>query len=242
VLKKRKLIIIGSIVACTATSIILYQAYQEFIIYQDIPLTQQEIQLYKNTEKAVVIYPLFTQIAYSPAGFYNYYKKTCDTKCLTVKFNPFKIDPSYSMGKNAYERLLQLNYPVITDMYVDEHPEVLNQYTKVILLHQEYATQKLFDTISSHKNVIYLYPNDFYGVISTDYSNNTISLVQGHGYQINGSGFSWKYDNTHPAEFDIRCENWKFQTIPNGIELNCYPEFLINHNREILKEIKEYGN
>lgn len=239
---KRKLIILGSIFACAFASIISYQAYQDFAVYQDFPLSPDEIKLYKNTEKAVVIYPLFTQVAYSAEGFYNYYRGTCDKKCLTVKFDPFIITPNYNTGKNSYEKLLQLGYPVITDMYVDEHPDILNQYDKLIILHEEYTTEKVFHIISNHKNVIYLYPNAFYGKVSINYINNTISLIQGHGYVINGSGFDWKYDNTHPDEFNTSCKDWKFKSIANGTQLDCYPIFLVQHDRNLLKYIKEYKN
>jgi hypothetical protein len=239
---KRNIIVTGSAILCAFTSIIAYQAYQEFSIYWDIPLTPQEINLYKNTAKAVVIYPFFTQVAYSNNGFYSYYKKMCGIQCLTVKFNSFDIFPTYNSGKTSYDKLLQLNYPIITDMYVDQHPDILSQYDKIIVLHAEYETKTVFHALTSHKNIIYLYPNTFYGLISTNYTNHTITLLKGHGYQINGSGFNWKYDNTHPAEFDLSCKNWKFNNIPNGTQLSCFPNFLILHDRNLLKFIRDYPN
>ena len=88
--------------------------------------------------------------------------------------------------------------------------------------------------------MIYLYPNALYAEVKVDYSNNSITLLRGHGFPepeiING--FNWKFDNS-PLEYDKECNNWKFYDIPNGKMLNCYPEHIIASDKELLKKIKE---
>jgi hypothetical protein len=244
--KKKNQIIVGVIMfgfMMLAFSI----AYHEFVYYSSIPLSQDEINQLKNTKKAVIIYPYFTQVAYGnndgkSEGFYDYYKGDCSEKCLTQKFNPFDLNPSYNTGKASYTYLLQLGYPAMTDMWIDQSPDSLDQYDKVIVLHEEYATEKVFNAITNHKNVIYLYPNSFYGKISLDFKNKTISLLNGHGYPNKNitNGFGWKWDNTHPDEQNIKCQDWAFRNVTNGIQINCYPELLIQHDRHLLEVIRDY--
>jgi hypothetical protein len=106
-------------------------------------------------------------------------------------------------------------------------------------LHNEYVTKKIFDAITTHPNVIFLYPNALYAEITIH--NGTMVLVRGHGYptQTIDNGFDWEFDNTHPYEFDHKCENWRFYKIKNGWQLNCYPEEIIKHNYTLLATIKE---
>lgn len=192
-----------------------------------------------NDDKTIVIYPIFTASAYNEPGFYNYYKEQCDHSCLTVPIKPIL---RAEIGGNGAQILKLLNYKFLSDIDVDKNPNILKNFDKVILLHNEYVTQKEFDAITSHPNVIYLYPNALYAKIETDYDKNTISLIRGHGYpdkQVT-NGFDWKFDNTHPYEYDTECKNWKFYEINNGKMLNCYPDTLIYRNADLLKMIKEF--
>lgn len=66
-----------------------------------------------------------------------------------------------------------------------------------------------------------------------------MSLVQGHGYQDMDNGFNWQYDNTRPDEFDNKCNDWKFKSLPNGHQLNCYPEISFTEKPEILLKVKD---
>ena len=111
----------------------------------------------------------------------------------------------------------------------------------MILLHNEYVTQSMFNSIINHPHVIYLYPNALYAEIEVDYKKNEITLIRGHGYPESTimNGFDWEFDNTHPYEYDIECENWEFYRIPNGEMLNCYPERKLISNIELLKELKD---
>jgi hypothetical protein len=124
---------------------------------------------------------------------------------------------------------------------VDKNPQILSQYDKVIVLHNEYVTQNEFVAITTHPHVIYLYPNSLYAQIYTDYNKNTITLARGHGYPDLKlrNGFDWKYDNSQ-FEYDTVCQNWKFDKIDNGIMLDCYPENYLANNLILLKTIKDY--
>lgn len=196
---------------------------------------------YDNTDKkTVVIYPTFTETAYSKNGFYDYYGKKCDHSCLTVLIeNNFVGD--YRASDTGYQILKLLKYPIITDIDVDKNPEILNQYQKIILLHNEYVTKKEFDAITSHPNVIYLYPNSLYAEITVNYVNNTISLIKGHGYpdESIANGFDWQFENTNQYEHNIECNNWEFYNITNGKMLNCYPENFLTISIKLLETIKE---
>ena len=122
-----------------------------------------------------------------------------------------------------------------------KNSDILLSYNSVIILHNEYVTKKMFDAITSHPNVVFLYPNSLYAEISVNYEDNTISLIKGHGYPESSiiNGFDWEFENTHPYEFDTKCNNWDFYTITNGVMLNCYPEQKIWNDELLLKKLKE---
>jgi hypothetical protein len=196
----------------------------------------------KNTdEKTVVILPIFTHSAYAEFGFYRYFEEKCSQECLTIEINRIQ-PPQYNSGKNAIQILHILNYNFISDIDIDSNPEILSNYDKVIVLHNEYVTKIEFDAITNHPNVLYLYPNALYAEINYDLKKDLISLIKGHGYpekEIN-NGFDWEFENTHPFEYDTKCENWKFYEIDNGKMLNCYPEEKIWQDKMLLKAIKEF--
>lgn len=189
-----------------------------------------------ENDKIVVVYPIFTATAYSEPGFYTFYRNECDKKCLTVEI---KNDFPPQANPNAVQVLRLLGYKFITDIDVDKNPEILNEYDKVIILHNEYMTKKEFDAITSHPNVIYLYPNALYAEVKVDYSKNTITLLRGHNYpqpEIT-NGFDWKHDNT-AFEYE-ECKEMSFYRIENGWMLNCYPENAIHKSLGLLKTIKD---
>lgn len=193
----------------------------------------------KNIDKnTVVIFPIFTAVAYNDPGFYNYFRGECDLQCLTV---PLKLILRTEIGGNGAQILKLLNYNFLSDIDIDKNPEILDNFDKVILLHNEYVTKKQFDALTSHPNVIYLYPNALHAEIDVNYDENTITLIRGHGYPEKGidNGFDWKFDNTRPYEFDLECNNWKFYEIDNGKMLNCFPERQLYEDKLLLKALKE---
>jgi hypothetical protein len=142
---------------------------------------------------------------------------------------------------NAVKVLKSLGYQTITDIDIDKNPAILKKYDKIILLHNEYVTQREFDAITNHPHVIYLYPNSLYAKVSINYWNDTVTLVRGHGYpdKTIRNGFDWKYDNSK-FEYDRECNSWHFDEITNGIMLNCYPEGRLDYDLQLLKALKDF--
>ena len=201
-----------------------------------------EVAVWNDPQKIVVVYPYFTYAAYHESGFYTYYSGQCDD-CTTTKFvQPIPLYTSSGLGHQA---LTLLGYTSITDMEIDKNPSILQQFDKVIMLHNEYVTRAMFDAITSHPNVLYLYPNALYAEIEVNYIDETITLIRGHNYpepEIT-NGFGWEFDNTHPYEFDSKCQSIDIYKIKNGWMTTCYPEnvFLRNSQQlfDLLKLIKE---
>lgn len=197
-------------------------------------------------ESVVVIKPTFTETAYSINGFYKYFNQKCNESCLQINIqrgNPNAFLAWNLKGMNVMERL---GYPIIDDLTLHKelvkNPSYLEKYGSIILMHNEYVTREMFDAITAHPNVIYLYPNALYAQVQYQYSfgDEKIRLIQGHGYPnaTYDNGFGWKYDNTRPYEFDRKCESAQFYKIENGWQLNCYPELVLTKQPEILKTVK----
>ncbi len=210
-----------------------------FRLKPELTDTYAEIGVYDEKNKPLFIIPLFTASAYSKNGFYDFYKGNCDY-CLTTKIRTID-ELAEQSSANAVKVLELLGYDSITDIELDKNPNILSKYDKVIVLHNEYVTKNMFDAITSHPNVIYLYPNALYAEISINFVDNTISLIRGHGYPNENitNGFDWEFENTNPYEYDKKCNNWEFYDIPNGKMLNCYPEQKIWKDEKFLKTLKE---
>jgi len=201
-----------------------------------------EVAVWNDPQKTVVVYPYFTSVAYTEPGFYTYFRGECDD-CTTTKFaQPTVLYTSSGIGHQA---LTLLGYTSITDAEIDKNPSILQQFDKVIMLHNEYVTRTMFDAITSHPNVLYLYPNALYAEIEVNYMDETITLIRGHNYPepeiING--FDWEFDNTHPYEYDTKCQILEMYKIKNGWMTTCYPEnvFLKKSQQlfDLLKTIKD---
>lgn len=197
-----------------------------------------EIGIHQDKQRSLVIYPIFTASAYTEPGFYTHYRGECDTSCLTTKITnttPNQANPT------ALQVLSLLGYEITTDLHVDLNPELLKQYDKIVLLHNEYVTKKEFEAITNHPKVIYLYPNALYAEVEVNYEDLSITLIRGHNYPDSNirNGFDWKWDNS-PFEYDIKCQDMKFQEIGNGWMLNCSPVDIIHKNAALLKQIKDF--
>ena len=198
-----------------------------------------EVALWNDPQNAVVVYPYFTFTAYQPQGFYNYYDGSCDD-CTTTKLA--KPTSQYTSSGKAHQALTLLGYSSITDIDIDKDPSILQQFDKVIILHNEYVTRAMFDAITSHPNVIYLYPNALYAEIEVNYTDKTVTLIRGHNYpeQEIKNGFDWPFDNTHPYEYDNLCLDMEFYFIGEAWMANCYPENLFLVNTEQLVDILQF--
>ena len=210
-----------------------------------------EIALWHDdSQSTVVIFPLFTATAYADDGFYDYFGGKCDgCTTTTIKVPEFR----YTSSGNAIQAFDLLGYDIINDATLDQNPDILKRYDKVIMLHNEYVTRDMFDAVTSHPKVIYLYPNAFYAEIDVNYIDNTITLIRGHDYPLEdpvSNGFDWEFDNTHPYEFDNECSNMELYPIrdprSNGSlhwMANCYPDLVFYADDEgaynLLKVIKE---
>lgn len=198
-----------------------------------------EVAIWNDPQKTAVVYPFFTFAAYNEPGFYTYYRGECDD-CTTTKFA--QPTPLYTSSGMGHQALTLLGYTSITDVEIDKNPGILQQFDKVIILHNEYVTRAMFDAITSHPNVVYLYPNALYAEIEVDYVDETITLIRGHNYpepEIS-NGFDWEFDNTHPYEYDTLCADMKFYQIENGRMITCYPENLFLKNTGQLFNLLEY--
>lgn len=194
----------------------------------------RQVGFAEKSQTTVFVYPIFTQAAYSNGGFYDYYHKKCDSTCLTVNI-PNKIRGTYSSSIVASFVLSALNYASITDIDIDKNPDILKQYKRVIILHNEYVTKKEFEAIKNHPGVVFLYPNALYAEVKTDYDKNMITLINGHGYPDASikNGFSWRPDNSR-YEYNVECDNWNFYKRQNYSMLNCYPEYRLIHAPQLL--------
>ncbi|TBR24012.1 MAG: hypothetical protein EPO63_04710 [Candidatus Nitrosotenuis sp.] len=212
----------------------------EFKLKPEMMDVYYKIGLLNQSQNSVVVYPIFTEAAYNKNGFYDYYSKKCDSSCMTVPVQ-YNFSGEYSASRAGFNSLRLLGYHFITDVDIDKNPEILKNYDKVILLHNEYVTKTEFNALSKHPKIIYLYPNALYAEVTSNYNTDTITLVRGHGYPDEKikNGFDWKFDNSN-FEYDNSCTTWKFYEINNGIMLNCYPEYMIFKDESLLERIKNY--
>jgi len=211
-----------------------------FGLKSDLTETYNQIGVFDQEEKPLVIIPTFTGSAYAPFGFYNYYNEQCGKQCLTTKIiSEDELD--YNSSANGVKILNLLGYDSISDLELHKNPSILNKYNKIILLHNEYVSKKMFKAITSHNNIIFLYPNALYAEIEIDMSNNKITLIRGHDYPPGiKNGFNYEIEEKfHKYEYDNTCLDWKFIEFENGYALNCYPEQAIWQNSSLLKALKE---
>lgn len=192
------------------------------------------IFLYSLTEdkSVVVLAPLLTQAAYSEGGFYDYFEGTCDESCLTV---PVDINARFDFrsSSNALIILGNMGYHIEMDSALLFDPNYLDRFDHVILLHEEYVTQEMFDAITNHPSVFYFYPNALYALVEVSNDMN-MTLVSGHHYNGKDNAFDWKWENTRPDEFDVYCLDYKWREVSNGWQLNCYPENTIMYDESII--------
>ena len=212
---------------------------QEYYKISQMPETRyfEQYEELSAPEKTIVIYPILTQSAYSWDSIHDFYSGRCET-CSTAKIDEF-YDPIFSTGAKTFRILEFLGYDVVDDVNIDKDPEILKNYNSVVVLHNEFVTQNEFMAITSHPNVIYLYPGALTSKVEINYNDYSMSLKRGPSFPESHieTGFDWKYDNSDMTK-NTDCEKWEFYKINNGYMLNCTPEEIIQNNDEILKELK----
>ena len=196
----------------------------------------------KPNDSTVVIYPIFTSASYKEPGFYTYFRGECDESCIVdLSFENPEI--KYTSSGMTTQILYLLGYEFVTDIDVDKNPQILKNYDTVIVLHNEYVTKKMFDAISTHPNLIYLFPNALYAEIDVNYNDNTMTLIRGHNYpELSiANGFDYEIEEKfHNYEYDTECLDWEFIEFENGFHLNCYPDGIIfNEFINIFSKMKE---
>ena len=196
----------------------------------------------KPNDSTVVIYPIFTSASYKEPGFYTYFRGECDESCIVdLSFENPEI--KYTSSGMTTQILYLLGYEFVTDIDVDKNPQILKNYDTVIVLHNEYVTKKMFDAISTHPNLIYLFPNALYAEIDVNYDDNTMTLIRGHNYpELSiANGFDYEIEEKfHNYEYDSECLDWEFIEFENGFHLNCYPDGIIfNEFINIFSKMKE---
>ena len=201
----------------------------------------QQLTPFPNT---VVIFPLFTAAAYNEPGFYTFFRDECDETCIIdVSFDSPPVE--FTSSRMATQILYDLGYEFITDVDVDKNPDILKNYETIILLHNEYVTKKMFNAISAHPNIIYLYPNALYAEITVNYDDNTMTLIRGHNYpefEIR-NGFDYSIEERfHDYEYDTNCFNWEFIKFENGYALNCYPDHVIFAELNMIKALRDISS
>ena len=75
-----------------------------------------------DSQKAVVVFPIFTSFAYSPGSFYDYYAGKC-ASCTTATMGQVKL--LYTSSGNALQAFDLLGYDIINDMTEDQNPNIL---------------------------------------------------------------------------------------------------------------------
>jgi len=235
---------------------------QVYPIHDKFELLPKNTQLYVNLgpnidERVAVIFPTFTAAAYTEPCFWSYYVEIEDDSCLTVKLKPVDLrNPGPSSNNyqhdphwfwNTSHMFVQifslLGYDLISEIDIHNNPEYLDSYDKIILLHNQFVTKTMFDAITTHDKVVYLYPNALYAEISYNNHDETITLLHKHNYPVSriSNDFDWAYDNTSLVYQDcLDVENIKFERINNGIMLNCYPETIPAHSIELLELIRDF--
>jgi len=157
-------------------------------------------------------------------------------------FSPFLFVESSNFGVQA---LALLGYTIISDIEIEKNPEILSNYDKVIILHNKYVTKAMFDSITNHPKVVYLYPESLTEEIMIDFSNNSLTVISPVKFPQDknfNNDFQWKYDNSHlKYSYCGPTNDIKFEKVDNGIMLNCNPELLMTYDvLDLYKTIKDF--
>jgi len=236
------IVLVYSISEGNSTSIAELEQDSSFSQYSESKMSEldyfDDYQDLHPITKDVVVYPIFTQSAYQWGAIHDFYAGYCDS-CLNATIQDY-YEKTVVSGGNGYRILEFLGYEIIDDIDIDKNPAILEQYDKVILLHNEFVTKTEFEAITQHPKVVYLYPHALSSQIQTDYSNNSITLIRGPGFPDENvvNGFDWEFDNSGYFD-DWSCLDWNFYEIRNGYMLNCYPETELPHyGYEILRTVR----
>jgi hypothetical protein len=171
------------------------------------------VNIISSKLKIGIVENSFTGAAYRDQGFYDFYKKhrdeikkgkdvTSDLNLLTPKIPNYSPQYDVSILEDFPTHLRQLfpnaNVSILSDINVHEG-EIFNvkdkntsnnAYDILILGHQEYVTQQEYSNlktfVANGGTLIILTGNVFFTEVKYNKENNSITLVNGHGFQFDG--------------------------------------------------------
>jgi hypothetical protein len=196
--------LLADIIGITALVLLLYVDSVTFLSASDMEFTNLQVAFVENS---------FTGAAYRDEGFYDFYKKhgdeikmgkgiTSDLNLLTPKIPNYSPQYHVSIFEDLPTHLRQLfphaNVSIISDIDVHEgktfkvkgNNSSNNAYDILVLGHQEYVTQNEYDNfkkfVANGGTLIILTGNVFYTEVKYNKQANSITLVEGHGFQFDG--------------------------------------------------------
>lgn len=187
------------------------------IIGISIPgVTVLYVYLAPKPNSTLLITPIFTYSAYQDKCWYT---NENNTTCTIVHYNSVvdsKQDRMDYGGNRLQQQLLCLKIDCITDVDLDKNPSIVNNYNRIVLMHNEYVTHNEYNAIMNHKNVFYVFPNSLYRFV--DYNGTHITYDTETN---NKQSFSTWGD---VSEFDtcIPIIGYHIVNYSNGKGLSCY--------------------
>jgi len=162
-----------------------------------------------------------------------------------IKFCEFTLSPFlfWSTSFNGAQTLYLLGYTIISDLEIEKNPNILSDYEKIIVLHNKYTTKTIFNAITSHPKVVYLYPDSLNEEVTVNFFLNTVtalSPLKQPQNKVFQNDFQWEYDSSHLEYVNCLDTEIKFEKVANGIMLNCIPEDFLTKSPLLFKIIKEF--
>ena len=149
----------------------------------------------------------------------------------------------YNSSFRGAQALHLLGYTIISDLEIEKNPNILSNYEKIIVLHNKYTTKTIFNAITSHPKVVYLYPDSLKEEVSVNFVLNTItalSPLKQPQSKVFQNDFQWEYDSSHLEYVNCQDTEVRFEKVANGIMLNCISEKFLKQSPSLFKIIKEF--
>jgi len=170
----------------------------------------------------------------------NCYPVTGLAEFCNIPLSPFLI---YNLSFKGVQALHLLGYTIISDLEIEKNPNMLSSYEKIIVLHNNYVTKTIFNAVTSHPKVVYLYPDSLKEEVSVNFVQNTITALSPLKHPLDEkfqNDFQWEYDSSIIGYVNCLDIVVKFEKVANGIMLNCYPEDFLTTSPSLFKIIKEF--
>ncbi len=197
--------------------------------YTHVPLCNGSQASQIGRLRIAVIEPVFTASAYSSYGFYSayhlLYQNYSDLGSRKIAMSELNVSVTngwgwswqmpYFLGSNAARQcglIVGNNTQILTDIDVSNgrlfYSNGTSRFDVVTVMFDEYVTLAEYSSyqqfVSSGGHVIMLDAADFLAQVSYSKSTNTVALVDGHGWEFNGTA-------VRPSVFDkwaINDTNW----------------------------------